>query len=55
MVLDFLINKLHIFGLISLPVNFIFLVGAWFFLLGLFGALFSFERIVIYFMCIELM
>lgn len=49
------INKLYIFGSVNLSLNFLFLIGFTLFLVGLFGIIYSLERVIIYLMCIELM
>jgi len=50
-----LIDKLYVFGLVDLNLNFLFLVGFTLFIVGLFGIIYSLERVIIYLMCIELM
>jgi|TARA_R100001480_G_C4688772_1_gene175846 NADH:ubiquinone oxidoreductase subunit K len=49
------LNKYYIFGNFILNVNFIFILGFSLFLMGLFGIVYSLERVIIYLMCIELM
>jgi NADH-quinone oxidoreductase subunit K len=50
-----LLNQLYIFGSFVLNINFIFILGFSLFLIGLFGIIYSLERVIIYLMCIELM
>lgn len=52
--LNFL-NKYYIFGNFTFSVNFMFILGFSLFLMGLFGIIYSLERVIIYLMCIELM
>lgn len=49
------LNQLYIFGYNSLPLNFLIYLGISLFFVGLFGIIYSLERIIIFFMCIELM
>ena len=50
-----LINKSYIFGNFILEINFLFTLGFSLFLMGLFGIIYSLERLIIYLMCVELM
>ncbi|MAE59598.1 MAG: NADH-quinone oxidoreductase subunit K [Halobacteriovorax sp.] len=49
------LSKLYIFGNLSLNINFLFILGFSLFLIGLFGIIYSLERVIIYLMCVELM
>lgn len=51
----YLLNKYYIFGNFILNVNFLFILGFTLFLMGLYGIIYSLERVIIYLMCIELM
>jgi NADH-quinone oxidoreductase subunit K len=49
------VDTLYIFGNFNIKLNFIFILGFTLFLVGLFGIIYSLERVIIYLMCIELM
>jgi len=53
-VIDY-INEFYIFGNVFIKVNFLFLLGISLFFVGLFGVVYSMERIIIFLMCVELM
>jgi len=48
-------NELYIFGNFFFKVNFLIYIGISIFLIGLFGIVYSLERVIIFLMCIELM
>ena len=50
-----IINNNYIFGNIFIKVNFLFLLGISLFCVGLFGIIYSMERVIIFLMCVELM
>lgn len=50
-----ILNEYYIFGNVAVKVNFLFLLGVSLFIIGLFGVIYSMERVIIFLMCIELM
>lgn len=54
--INFLINdNNYIYGYFSIQINFLFWLGILLFSIGLFGVIYSIERLIVFLMCVELM